>query len=387
MNEGLFRRDFLAGGSATAGMALFQSRAFGQTGSAERVVPWVDQPAPVPAAAAAIKAQTPWEQLDAWITPNEKFFAIAHYDVPTIDEKNWRLEVTGLVAKPLTLTLKDLKTLPRREVTSTIECSGNNGLPFLTSAVGNAKWAGASLAQILKSAQIKPGAVEVAFFGADQGEEVLRKGTPLELTTVSNFGRSMSIEDATNPANLVAYEMNGSPLPVANGYPARLITPGWYGVANVKWLHRIEVRDTRYMGRFMGRDYVTVREEQHNGKTTTVEASVGKLLLKSAPARVTERDGRYRITGMAWGPGPIAAIEVKIDNDPWKRAVLDGNAAQFAWRFWHLDWSPSPGEHTITSRAIDRAGNVQPAADDPSIANKKTYWESNGQITRQVRIA
>src|SRR5439155_2623118 len=145
MNEGLFRRDFLAGGGAAAGMALLQSTASAQTGSADRVVPWVDQPAPVPAAAAAIKAQTPWEQLDGWITPNEKFFAIAHYNVPALDEKNWRLDVTGLVAKPLTLTFKDLKALRRREITSTIECSGNNGLPFLTSAVGNAKWAGASL--------------------------------------------------------------------------------------------------------------------------------------------------------------------------------------------------------------------------------------------------
>src|SRR5207249_4814106 len=174
--------------------------------------------------------------------PNDRFFSIAHYGVPAIDEKTWRLDVTGLVAKPLTFTVKELKALPRQEVTSTIECSGNNGLPFLTSAIGNAKWAGASLAQILKSAQVKPGAIEVVFFGADQGEEVLRKGTPLELKTNVNFGRSMSVEDAMNKANLVCYEMNGSPLPAANGFPVRLITPGWYGVANVKWLRRIEVR-------------------------------------------------------------------------------------------------------------------------------------------------
>jgi DMSO/TMAO reductase YedYZ molybdopterin-dependent catalytic subunit len=386
MNEELLRRDFLVGGATTAGITLISGTGFAQTSSVEKVVPWADQPAAVPAAAAAIKAQTPWEQLDGWITPNEKFFAIAHYNVPTLDERNWRLDVTGLVAKPLTLTIKDLKALPRREIISTIECSGNNGLPFLTSAVGNAKWGGASLAQILKSAQIKPGAIEVVFFGADQGEEILRKGTPLELKTASNFGRSMSVEDATKQENLVAYEMNGSPLPVANGFPARLITPGWYGVANVKWLRRIEVRDTRFMGRFMGRDYVTVREEQRDGETTTVETSVGKLLLKSAPGRVTQRNGRYRIAGMAWGPAPIAAVEVKIDNEPWKKAVLDTNASPFAWRFWHLDWSPSPGEHTVTSRAIDRAGNMQPAADDASIVNKKTYWESNGQITRRVLI-
>ena len=91
---------------------------------------------------------------------------------------------------------------------------------------------------------------------------------------------------------------------------------------------------------------------------------------------------------MAWGPAPIAAVEVKIDGDPWKKAILDEHRkSEFAWRFWHLDWSPSPGEHTITSRAIDQAGNIQPAPDDASIANKKTYWESNGQITRRIRIA
>ena len=366
MNEALFRRDFLVGGATAAAVALLDGRGLAQTGVAEKLIPWIDQPPAVPLAAAAIKAQTAWEQLDAWITPNQKFFSIAHYNVPAIDEKSWRLDVAGLVAKPLTFTLNELKALPRQEVTSTIECSGNSGL---------------------KSAQLKPGAIEVVFFGADQGEEVLRKDTPRELKINSNFGRSMSVEDATNPANLVCYEMNGSPLPVANGFPVRLITPGWYGVASVKWLRRIEVRDTRFMGRFMARDYVTVREEKRDGETASVETSVGKLLLKSAPARVVQRDGKYRVTGMAWGPSPIAAVEVQIDDEPWKKAELDDKGpSQFAWRFWHLDWSPSPGEHTVTSRAIDQAGKVQPSAGDASIATKKTYWESNGQITRRVQI-
>jgi DMSO/TMAO reductase YedYZ molybdopterin-dependent catalytic subunit len=388
MVRGLFRRDFLVTAGTAAGVALLHNQAFAQTGVSEKVIPWLDQPAAIPPAAAAIKALTPWEQLDAWITPNDKFFSIAHYNVPVIDEKTWRLDIAGLVARPLTFTLDQLKALPRHEVTSTIECSGNNGLPFLTSAVGNAKWAGASLADILKSAQLKPGAIEIVFLGADQGEETLRKGTPLELKTISNFGRSMSVEDAMNPASLVCYEMNGSPLPVPNGFPVRLITPGWYGVANVKWLNRIEVRDSRYMGRFMARDYVTLREEKRGGETTSVETSVGKVLLKSAPARVTQRDGKYRITGMAWGPFPITAVEVKVDGEPWKKAELDDQRpTNFAWRFWHLDWSPSPGEHTVTSRAIDQAGNIQPAADDPFLTSKKTYWESNGQLTRRVQIA
>jgi DMSO/TMAO reductase YedYZ molybdopterin-dependent catalytic subunit len=371
----LQRRDLLLRGGALASMALLHGRAVAQSGPTnEKLIPWTDQPPPVPAAAAAIKTLTRWEDLDSWITPNDKFFSVGHYNWPVIDERAWRLGVVGLVAKPLTFTLSELKALPRREITSTIECSDNNGFPFFTSAVGNARWAGTSLAEILRAAQVKSSAIEVVFFGADEGEEVLRPGTPFELKFTGSFARSMSIDDAMNPANLVCYEMNGSPLPALNGFPARLITPGWFGVANVKWLRRIELRDTRFMGRFMARDYVSVREEQRAGETVAVETSVGRALLKSAPARVVLRDGRYRIAGMAWGPAPVAAVEVKIDGGPWMKAELDDNGkSEFAWRFWHLDWSPEPGEHTVTSRAIDTAGAIQPAMDDPSIANKKTY--------------
>ena len=121
--------------------------------------------------------------------------------------------------------------------------------------------------------------------------------------------------------------------------------------------------------------------------TVMAETPVGRILLKSAPARVTLTDGHYQIDGMAWGPTPVTAVEVKIDNGPWTKATLDDSKSEFSWRSWHLDWSPAPGEHTITSRAIDQSGKIQPAMDDPLIANKKTYWESNGQITRHVQIA
>src|SRR3954449_9948423 len=145
MMEGLARREFLIAGGAAAGVALLPYPAFAQSGSAEKLIPWLDQPPPVPAEAAAVKALTPLEQLDSWITPNDKFFSIAHYNVPAISEKEWQLDIGGLVSRPLKLTLSELKALPRQEITTTIECSGNNGLPFLTSAVGTAKWAGASL--------------------------------------------------------------------------------------------------------------------------------------------------------------------------------------------------------------------------------------------------
>ena len=387
--ENLQRRDVLLGSAAAAGILLLDhagSAASAQPG--EQLVPWVDQPPPVPPPAqAVIKNLTPWESLDSWITPNDKFFGIGHYERPVIDAAAWRLDVAGRVNAPLNWTLNDLKARPRQDVTFTLECSGNNGLPFFTSAVGNARWAGASLADILKAAGIKGGAQEVVFFGVDKGEEVIRAGTPSELKFTGHFARSMSIQDAMSPANILCYEMNGEPLPAARGAPMRLIAPGWYGIANVKWLRRIEVRDTRFEGRFMGRDYVTLREESRDGEMVAVETSVGRGLLKSAPARVTRTDGGYRIAGMAWGPNPIATVEVKIDSGSWIKATLaEADKSPFAWRFWHLDWSATPGEHSITSRAADTAGNVQPAMDDPVITNKKTYWESNGQITRHVRI-
>jgi DMSO/TMAO reductase YedYZ molybdopterin-dependent catalytic subunit len=167
----------------------------------------------------------------------------------------------------------------------------------------------------------------------------------------------------------------------------RLIAPAWYGIANVKWLKRIEVRETRYMGRFMPRDYVTIREEQCDGEAVWMETSVSRALLKSVPAKVTRKNGQYRIVGAAWG-APMAQVEVQIDDGPWVPATIDRSEdAEFAWKIWSLEWAnPSPGEHTIVSRAIDTQGNVQPTPDDPRIAKKRTYWESNGQVTRRIRI-
>jgi DMSO/TMAO reductase YedYZ molybdopterin-dependent catalytic subunit len=379
------RRDLLLGGTMT-GVSLFAPRVFAQT-SATKTILWTDQPAPIPPPAEnAIRSLTRWEDLDSWITPNDKFFSIAHYNRPQIDGATWRLGVSGRIDNPTTLTLNQLKAMPRQETTFTLECSGDNGLPFFQSGIGNARWAGASLAEILKAARIKDDAVEVVFFGTDQGQETVRPGTPLEYKYTTNFARSMSIADAMSPANLLCYQMNGASLPAKNGFPCRLIAPGWYGVANVKWLTQIEVTNKRFLNRFMGRDYVTIREEQRDGKTLTTETSVGRMLLKSAPARVVERDGHYQIEGMAWGPKPIAAVEVKIDNGPWTKATLGESKGAFVWRSWTLDWSPTSGDHMVTSRAIDTMGNIQPAMDDPVIANKKTYWESNGQITRHVRI-
>ena len=251
-----------AGGASLAGLALGNTllQAFAAPLKAgEEVLPWLDQPAenPVPQ---VIANQLVWEKVDSWITPNDKFFSIAHYNRPVIDAKKWQLEITGAVKKPLTLNLDQLKAKPRQETTFTLECSGNTGLPFFWGGIGNAKWSGTPLAAILKEAGVLDKGVEVVFWGSDEGEETVR-----ELKMKQNFARSMTVQEAMNPNNLLCYEMNGAALPAANGFPLRLIAPGWYGIANVKWLKRIEVRETRLMNRFMARDYVTIRKEERKG--------------------------------------------------------------------------------------------------------------------------
>ena len=319
------------------------------------------------------------------------------------------------------------------DVDFTIECSGNHGFPFVTGLVGNARWGGAPLAEVLEEAGLLHQATEVVFWGMDSGKVTIRDNTGilplpdgstgtvepdseggLDLTITEHFARSMSVREALHPDNLLCYEMNGESLPPEHGFPLRLIAPGWYGVANVKWLTRIDVLDHRFAGRFMARDYVSIREQKHNGETVWTFTTVRHELLKSAPAKVTSRNGRYAIMGAAWG-APISAVEVQVDNGPWMATRLerpahkgaamvqtedepstadttDGHALHrrrrsYAWNFWHFDWgTPASGEHKIRSRAFDIYGNMQPAPEDPFLASKRTFWESNGHITRQVLI-
>jgi DMSO/TMAO reductase YedYZ molybdopterin-dependent catalytic subunit len=384
-SSGVTRRDVLRmGGAAAASLATFSiagpASAFPRQ-AGDEVIPWLDQPAmnPVPD---VIGTQLVWEGLTSWLTPTEEFFTIKHYNLPAIDVRNWKLDLTGLVDRPRMLSLDEIRARPRAEVTFTLECSGNSAFPFNPGLIGNARWAGTPLAAVLQEAGIQAAGKEVVFFGTDAGEEMVRA-----VKITETFARSMSVEDAMNEGALLCYEMNGEPLTPAHGFPVRLIVPGWYGVANVKWLARIEVLDTRYAGKFMGRDYVTLREEQRDGQTVWTFTSVTKDRLKSAPAKVTRAGGHYTVMGAAWGAA-IAGVEVKIDEGPWLPATVSRNQeSDVTWAFWTRDWGmPAAGEHTITSRAIDTGGQVQPAMDDPRITKKLTYWEANGQITRRVRI-
>ncbi|HYI92170.1 MAG TPA: molybdopterin-dependent oxidoreductase [Bryobacteraceae bacterium] len=434
-NQDISRRTILKGGGAaftamTTLRVTTPAPAFGQAG--EEVIPWLDTLPPPPPSDVNDNLQ-PWEKLDSWITPAERFFNVNHYGQPdSLDESAWRVGITGLVARPRSLTIADLKARERREVDFTLECSGDNGFDWFSSAIGNARWAGTPLAPLLEQADVLRQASEVVFYGVDRGTATIRDNggilTPgqtgevqpdsdggLDLTITEQFARSMSIDEALNRDNLLCYEMNGQPLPPQHGFPVRLIAPGWYGVANVKWLTRIEVLDRRHAGRFMSRDYINIREEQRDGQTVWTFTTVGPIRLKSAPARVTRQNGQYTVKGAAWG-APISGVEVQIDDGPWHAAALDSPAAPaglssqagdksqanmldssisrgnnnsrgYAWRFWSFKWEmPASGKHTVRSRAFDVNGNIQPAPDDPFLASKRTYWESNGQITRQVLI-
>jgi DMSO/TMAO reductase YedYZ molybdopterin-dependent catalytic subunit len=375
--------------SVTAGLAMMAMPDFVFAGEEanEELVPFQDVPRTKP-------ESLDWETLTEWLTPQEQVFSVQHYGIPEVDIAEYELEITGLVEHPRRLNIDDLKSLPRQEQFMTLECSGNGSSPEFMNAVYNGRWTGAPLLPILKECGIKPGANEIVFFGHDRQTETLRKGTPRELTVDVPFGRSVSLDDAMRLNPLLAYERNGKSLAKRNGAPLRLMVPGWYGIANVKWLRRIEVRDSRYMGRFMGRDYVTVRGERHGSDIVFVESSVTRINLKSVIARVTRhatKDGKVPLKayGAVWGDGtPIKKVEVQLDNGDWREAILDREPLEkYSWRFFSIELGAvEPGKHTVVSRGIDESGRTQPTAQDDEIALKKTYWEAYQQWPRIIDV-
>ena len=340
MSQRHTRRDVLKAGSTAAAAALTwmsMSRLVFPDEVDEDLVPFLDMPRTPP-------DRLDWETLEEWLTPQDQVFNVQHYGIPEFNYDSYRLEIGGLIQHPRSFTLEELKALPRKDVLMTLECSGNGSSKGFMNAVYNSRWTGTPLAPLLKQCGIKPEAIEVVFFGKDRKEETLRPGTNRELKVEVPFGRSVTLEDALNLDLLLAYERNGEPIAHRNGAPVRLIVPGWYGVANVKWLARIECRDRRYMGRYMGRDYVTVRGERQGDAVVYVESSVTRMNLKSIVARITRKptvNGKVPIKayGAAWDDGTgIAKVEIKVDDGPWREAVLAGEPrSRFSWVFFSID--------------------------------------------------
>ncbi|MDB5294940.1 MAG: Oxidoreductase molybdopterin binding [Phycisphaerales bacterium] len=379
------RRQWMKGGLAAAGVwavARLSPTALGlaEPAAGDVVVPFLDA-IPDPK-----KPQVRWADVpDQWLTPDERVYEVSHYPKPPeAAAEAYRLTVGGLVDKPLTLTLADLKARPRRTLTATLECGGNGSNAGFMGAVANATWTGTPLLPLLAECGLKPAAVEVAFYGADVGKEKVRN-----FDVEQPFARTLPVTDLAGRTDvLLCDEMNGKPLTPVHGAPVRLVVPGWYGIAWVKWLTTIEARDRRLMTRFVAKDYVTLRVSDEGGRKTARETSVGPLNVKSIAARVVRRpDGTHVVSGAAWTQGKVAKVELKIDGGAWAEAALEKADTPHAWTFWHYEWKgATPGEHALVSRATDAQGRVQPAADDPEIKDKRTYWEAYAQYPRRVRV-
>ena len=385
MDKGVSRREVLRGGLALAGLAALgiPDWAIPALAQDEVVAPFTDVPErfnPTPARPGHTHFLDTRE-ISSFYTPNDDFYLVQHYGQPEIDLASYELKITGLVDRPMQYTLDDLKQRRRMEQDVGFECGGNSNR-LLHGLVGNARWAGLSLSELLQDSGVKPEGKEVVFFAADTGTEEIRR-TEVE----QNFGRSLSIEDAMAPEVMLAYEMNEDPLPATHGAPLRLIVPGWYGIANVKWVVQIHVQDHRFMGRFMARDYVTLERSEISGENRWTEHSVTRMRLKSVIVRVTRSGDTHKILGFILNDGsPLRAIEVRIDEGPWQPASIDEQSTRFSWKLFTYDWKgATPGEHTIVSRVIDDRGKVQPLQEE--MPEKVTIWENNGQFPRKVMIS
>ena len=325
-------------------------------------------------------------RLTSWKTPQDEFFVFHQTRTIEASLADWRLRIGGFVNKPMELTLDQIRQRTgRRDLAVTVECSGNSGYATANGQVSNGVWTGVALAPILKECGLRPEAREVAFLGMDLERE-------RDARTAAAHGRSLYVQDAVHPSTLLAYALNGSPLSPEHGFPLRLIVPGWYGMTQIKWLNRIEVLDRRYEGSHMARNYHTIRDAETLDAGTVLETSISRTRLKSVIARVTRRTDTkggyvYRVSGAAWGgPSALKAVELRVDGSPWRAAQLGERAGDFAWVLWSIDWKPgSPGPHTLVSRAIDVAGNVQPTAAEWQ-ASLKSVREDNSQWVRRIVI-
>jgi DMSO/TMAO reductase YedYZ molybdopterin-dependent catalytic subunit len=330
--------------------------------------------------------------LTTWATPNDAFYAFHQGKTERVDPATFRLRVSGFVERPLELSLEQLKARrDRREEPVTLECSGNSTRPQrMSGLLSNGVWTGVGLASILKEAGIKPEAREVVFLGLDMETEKKAAAGNREFTTP--HGRSMYVQDALGPDAMLAFSLNGEPLPAEQGFPLRLILPGWYGMTQIKWLSRIHVLDRRYEGQHMTRNYLAVRAFDTPEGRLFLDTSISKTNMKSVVARVTRRrigaGWEYRITGPAWGGQvPIQHVDVQIDDGPWQRAALEAPRGKYAWRLWSLTVKDlAPGAHKLASRATDANGVVQPTADErrQSIASGR---EDFSIWTREISVA
>jgi DMSO/TMAO reductase YedYZ molybdopterin-dependent catalytic subunit len=391
MSEQITRRESLRRGLTAAGLLAMLDRAVPALAQGETDVAFTDIPRtfnPNPPAGGTRMLDI--RKIDGMLTPKDQFFAINHYNRPEIDPATYKLKVTGLVNKPAELSLADIKGMKSTDLVNGYECSGNSARSMQgLSSCG--KFTGVPLSRVLKQLGVNSKAREVVFFGTDRGKEdvVFRQNT---YKIEQQFGRSVTLENAMKPDPLLAYSLNGDPLTKEQGFPLRLIMPGWYGVANVKWLSEIHLQEDRYLGNYQARWYRTMRAVGGTGEdldpgTQWVETEVTRIQIKSVIARVRKNAGAHQVMGFVLNDGsPLRSVEVQIDGGAWQKATFDSSNSQYSWKLFTYKWEgATPGEHTLVSRATDANGITQPT--DPELSRKKTFLEHNAQFPRKVMIA
>ena len=327
--------------------------------------------------------ETPVESFHTWLTPAEHFFVRNHMHEPsTLDAKDWKVNITGEVEKPYTLSLAELGKFPIHSVVNTLECAGNGrafqnpkvpGVQWQRGAVGTGRFSGPRLRDILDRAGVKGTGKHVMFRGLD---EVPGKVPP--------FIRSIPIEKALDADTLVATHLNGAPLPKHNGFPARALTPGWIGAASCKWLAEIKVLNKEFEGNFMNPAYRMPNQPIKPGETAKPEdthpvtALDVKSLISSPADGSTARSLAIQVQGVAWaGENTVERVDVSTDGgNSWHAAELGKDQARYAWRLFTYRWkAPTSGEYTIACRATDNKGRTQPA---------NPVWNPSGYLNNAI---
>lgn len=369
LQTGLSRRELLIGAARTgAAITLSQflpnefTEAFAQSAikSKEKLIVRSTRPEDL---------ETPVGLLNTWITPNDLFYVRHHTYAAKVNAGEWKLTVDGEVATPLSLTLDDLKKMPKASVTVTLECAGNGraffdppvaGIQWEKGAVGTAKFSGVRLADVLKKAGVKVTGKYVAMNGADK-----------PVGKQPAFIRNLPLAKAIHPDTILAYEMNGEPLPQLHGFPLRAVAPGWEGAYAVKWLAHIQVIDKEHEGFFVKTAYRFPNKQVAPGAAVPPEnmEPLTGLIVKSfinSPAEGTSfKPGKVKIAGFAWaGESFIAKVEVSSDNgSTWTLAKLGKEREHYAWQsFEHEFTITKPGSYLLMARATDDKGKVQPVS-------------------------
>jgi sulfane dehydrogenase subunit SoxC len=339
--------------------------------------------APAELALATRNHGLPLEALRYDVTPLGLHYLLIHFDIPHVDAGSWSLAIGGHVRTPVSLGLDKLRERPKVTLACTLECAGNSrarlspralSQPWLEEAVGTAEWTGTPLRPLLEEAGVEEGAVEVLFTGLDRG---------IQGGIEHAYERSLPLEEALRSELLLAYEVNGQPLPPQHGFPLRLIVPGWYGMTHVKWLERITVLTEPFEGFQQAQQYKRKQSEEDPGVPVTRMLPRSLLIPPGIPDFPDRQrflsPGPCALEGRAWsGWAPVTRVEVSVDGGrSWEEAALDEAVGEFGWARWTYLWQDArPGEHELCSRATDGAGNIQPVEPE---------WNFGGYVNNSVQ--